>query len=474
MDRSGDRRSRRRVLFPPLIDVALMPNYSNHDGARDLLRASGLSFYSDLFADVPETFRASATTAGQDRTVQERANIRNLAASVSAEDGPVYLGAGYYDHMVPSWIDRLASQIEFSRMNASEDAEISDELRDAVLCVQQTALRLTGMESADVSFYWGEGGALVRSCLIALEATGRRLVLAPETLSSERLNLLKSYFHGGDSELRVIPGRNGITDLDFLRQTLEADGDRVAATIVPYPNFYGNLERVGQISEATRRVGASVIMTVDPVALATLRSPAEWGADLAVCDVHTTPIHKEDGDVRLGVIAASYGFLANAPERLAGSVVDRSGNREFFLLRHSDAATRQKTSAKGVARARGALRTLAYLASAEPRELRRIANTSRLVAQYARDELAKAGFMFHHDAPFLREFAVKLDDPRGMLNYLERWGIVGGYELQDGLVLAFTEKRTMEEVDELVYFMREYRDRARHGDDASMRQNERR
>jgi glycine dehydrogenase subunit 1 len=103
-----------------------------------------------------------------------------------------------------------------------------------------------------------------------------------------------------------------------------------------------------------------------------------------------------------------------------------------------------------------ALTALVYLAFVGPHGLKQAANASHRVACYARSELKKAGFEFKHDAPFLREFAVKVDDPRGMNRYLLEWGIIGGYELEDGLLLAFTEKRTREEVDELVYCMKSY------------------
>lgn len=439
-----------------------MSNRQESDDAKDFLRASGLVRYNDLFVDLPELERLAPPNGAERDARRRRTERRDFAASVANEDGPVYLGSGFYDHDVPSAVDRLASQLEFERMNASGDDEIGDELFRTIAMFQNVVRRLTGMSAVDVALY-RRGFALARACLAAVETTGRRVVLAPETLGTELLESLKARVFSSGAELRTIPNRGGLADVDAIRRAAANEGERIAAAIAPYPNFFGCLERVGQISNAVRSVGALLVMSVDPVVLAALRSPAEWGADLAVGDAHATAIHSEDGAARLGFVAASRRFLASAPERVARRVGSSSGGETLVLSRTFGGATSPDATGRSRERARGAFKSLVYLARTDWRDLRRAALSSHQIAARARAALANAGFQFHYDAPFWREFAVKLDDPRGMLENLERWGIVGGYELDDGLILAFTEKRRPEEIDELAYFMKEFRDGARRG-----------
>ena len=434
-----------------------MSNPLNADEARDFLRASGLVYYDDFLVDLPSEPQDTPSSAASEEERRELARFRDFAASTASEDGPVYLGAGDYDHRAPSSVDRLAAQLEFHRSSSEGREELSDELRKAVFLFQRRVCRLSGTASANVSLYRG-GSALGQACLFAVEATGRELIVAPETLSPETLSRLDAYARAGSFELRTVPSRDGLTDLDALCKTLETDGKRTAAVVAPYPNFYGCLERVGRIAEATRAAGALLVMAVDPVALAILRSPAEWGADLVASDVHAIPARSEKGNVRLGFVAASRSFLENAPPTLTRRVKTPSGDWSLCLARDFGRGVRP-TSPIG-ARALDPLRTLVHLAYADERDLRLAAKTSHERARRAHDALARAGFEFLYDAPFLREFAVKVADPAGALAYLEKWGIAGGYKLDDGLLLAFTEKRDEEEIEELVYFMVEYRDRA--------------
>lgn len=429
-----------------------MSNPTESGETEAFLRASGITCYEDLFVDLPDALAAQVV----DPAVMSR---RHYAASVSSADGPVYLGAGFYDHNISSAVDSLADEVEFRRVNASDGAALDDILASAVHRFHRLVCQLAGTPAVDLAFY-RSGDALSRACRLAVEATGRKLIVAPETLPPERLALLRAHAAAGIVELRVVPALKGLTNLESFYAILQSERGRVAAAIAPYPNYCGLLERVGRLSDATQEAGALFIMGVDPVALAILRSPADWGADLVAGDVHTTPLRKNDGDVRLGFVAASERFLAMAPKNFLTCFVDSSGNYTYFLPRSFGGRASEFSGSPRKTRAIGALRTLIHLAGVRIQELRHVAEESHRIATYARKRLRKAGFEFQHDAPFLREFAVKVDDPKGMLAYLDKWGLVGGVELSDGLLLAFTEKRCKEEINELAYFMKDYRDRA--------------
>lgn len=383
--------------------------------------------YSDVF------LRLDASQDSEES--HELTKSRERAAIAAQSDGPVYLGAGYYDHSIPTQAERFVLEIEFHRQSSRLNAAIGREFEDALNGCHAAVCRLTGTSHTEISIYCG-GSALGRGAVLASRATGRRLILASESLGHDRLSELNRIARTVSLEVRAVESRDGLVDVNALRKTLYAEGDRVAATIVGYPNFYGLLERLGQISESVKANGSLLMLTVDPVVLAALRSPADWGADITVCDAHTAPIHSTEGYARLGFIACSDYFF------------NATGSGEVFRALRDD-------EMKDV-RMLGALRTLTHLAYTEPRELRRASERSRLAAQYARQSLLEAGFSFQHAAPFWREFAVKTRDPKGMLAYLDKWGIVGGYELPDGILLAFTEKRSVDEIDELVYFMKRF------------------
>lgn len=435
-----------------------MTQPSDFDEARELLRASGLVFYDDFLVDLPSSTPSDSGVQADEKS-RELARVRNFAATTAAEDGPVYLGAGDYDHHIPSSVDQLASRLELHRSISDGRDELSHELQGCVCLFQQTVCRLTGMAAANAALY-RSGSPLGHACHAAVEATGRPIALVPKTTSPEALARLDAYARVGAFELKTVPSRNGTTDLDALRTALANDGARIAAVVAPYPNFYGCLERVGQISDAAHAAGALFVMAVDPVALAILRSPAEWGADIAVGDVHTSPARRDDCHVRLGFVATSRHFLETAPPTLVRRVAEDSSK----LALSRDFGRGERLLKQPRVRAIDSLRTLVQLAYSNARDLRRVAKVSHERAKFAHDTLAKAGFEFLFDAPFLREFAVKFDDPEGMNAYLEKWGIVGGRILDDGLVLAFTEKRSEEEIEELVYFMSDYRDRGRRGE----------
>ncbi len=403
--------------------------------AKSTLRSSGVNTFDDLFADIPEEVRRicllSETSEGSKYPVRSQFEARALVGEL-ADESPFFIGAGLYDHYIPISVEHLVGRSEFYSDDAPCHSEISQSLSQAIFECRKVVCRLTGMDFSSVSLYRG-GSALVQACLIAAERTNRRLILIPETLNPDHAQIVKACSSSELFEPCVVPEKNGLVDLEILRERLDVDGENVAAVVIQYPNFYGNLERVSKIIAATKEVGALAITSVDPIALAMLKSPGEWGADVAVCDCRPLGFSTSFDDPR-------FGFIATAEK----STRDRRFRRDQANLsaRSNDASN--------------ALTALAYLAFVEPGDLRRAANASREVAQYARAALKKARFEFQHDAPFFREFAVKVDDPRGMNLYLRKWGIIGGYELKDGLLLAFTEKRTREEVDELVYFMKKY------------------
>ncbi|MDO5308386.1 MAG: aminomethyl-transferring glycine dehydrogenase subunit GcvPA [Planctomycetia bacterium] len=429
--------------------------------AKVMLRAMGLERFEELFIDVPEEVRAQGntpeTTVATELTVRRQLEALSIMTH-SADDAPIFLGAGSYDHYVPVAVEQMATRADFTATYTPFQPEIIHDILLAIFEYQTAVCHLTDLDVANVSIYCG-GSALAQACQLATETTERKLILLPETLNPDSMAIVKTYALSGLFELVVIPQRDGVIDRGALSAFMEHNGANVAAIVVQYPNFFGLLEEAGQIVDDAKRYGALAIMSVDPILLTMLKSPGEWGADIAVADGQTLGNSVSFAEPHLGFMAITRKLLCKLPEPYATKTLDLEGKRTVVLTLNARRQTRRENVNSDVFTIPSlkALTALMYLAHIAPLELKHAADSSYRLASYARAELAKAGFDFHHEAPFLREFAVKVDDPCGMNRYLmERGGIIGGFELSDGLLLAFTEKRAKDEIDELVYLMKEY------------------
>ncbi len=437
------------------------------DSSEESLEKLGLSAFEEIFLDAPEeALRLGVSNATPDSGFDVSRRLRELTdRSDVGADAPIFVGAGCYDHYVPIAIENMTNRADFYSAFRAKRPEGARTILSALVKYQERVAILTDADLVDVSVYCG-GSPLARACLLASKTLERKVVLIPETLNSDQRQIVQIYADAGLLELRVVPEKNGLVDLAELERFLDEEGERVAAVVVQYPNFYGNLERVSQIVSLSQNAGALVVMSVELISLSMLKSPGEWGADLVVGDSlpHASPLNFNRP--RLGFIATSKAFERRLPRRLLREVDASSDVSErSFLLRREDNSDDWKSKLAPSREILDATLALMFFAFISPEELQQAAKASHRAAKYARDQLAKAGFQFCHDAPFLREFAVKVDDPRGMNEYLRRWGVVGGFEIESGLLFAFTEKHSPEEVDELVFFMKTFQFGTGSGED---------
>ncbi|MCF0233791.1 MAG: hypothetical protein HUK22_02280 [Thermoguttaceae bacterium] len=408
---------------------------------------------SDWFAN---RARAAAVESDAD-ALRER---RELFAMTNAAgtDAPIFCGAGRYDHYIPLAVKKWAEGVDFNNTKSAEQSVLR-----ALQYFQKAVARLTGFNDVRFALH-REDSALAAACALAVETTGRKRILVANSVDPREIQILRAFAEPGGYEVQISPTEGGIAmDVDFAIQ-LGVFSKSVGAVVVQYPNFYGNLEEIGAIASVARNAGALTILLVDPVALATLRSPASWGVDVAVGGPRFFDVSASGARLDFEFLAVSADLAAKAPGK---RVVERSrGGETEFVLTDSSEREIVPTSARGLG-SRGddasrreevaALTSLAYLAFAAPDDLREAATVSRRAAKYARDELAKAGFEPLHDAPYLREFAVKFDDATALNESLRKWGIFGGRDLGGATLLAFTEKRSREEIDELIFCMKHYR-----------------
>ena len=430
----------------------------------EMLKSLGLSSLDDLFADIPQEIldRCQLPESWGLTELSIRRQMEQLAQdNWSSEDSPIFLGAGCYDHYIPFAVDSLLSRSEFYTAYTPYQPEISQGILQGIFEYQTLICNLTQMDVANASLYCG-GSALATACLVAAETTKKSKILLPASVHPDYARIVRTYALSGRMvpvELPIVAsGRTdrptGVIDLDALSRLLD---EETAAVVIPYPNFFGLLEPVDQIVQIVREKSrALVILQVDPFTLAMLKSPGEWGADIAVGDAQTLGNPMSFGGPHLGFMAVTEKLLRKIPGRLVGETVDESGKRAFVLtLQAREQHIRREKANSNICsnEALCALATSMYLTFVGPAALKQAAFLSHQLACYAHNHFKNAGFSFPYNAPFFREFAVRVSNPKKANALLLENGIIGGYELDDALLFAFTEKRTREEIDELIELM---------------------
>lgn len=416
-----------------------------------MLHSIGLAALEELFADVPEDVVLSRPlNIGEAHSeIALRRHLQELAnKNINVDQFPCFLGAGAYDHFIPAVVEQMLWRSEFYTAYTPYQPELSQGILQAIFEYQTLICNLTGMDVSNASLY-DAGTALAEACHVACEASRRRKIVVAGTVHPQYSHILSSYSISGNTEIVTVAAPDGTADLDGMLKEIDK---QTAAVVIQQPNFYGNLEDIKQLETAVHKYKGLLIMCVDPISLAVLKSPAEWGADMVVGEGQSLGNNLSFGGPYLGFMASTKKYIRKLPGRIVGETVDLEGRRAFVLtLQAREQHIRREQALSNICsnQALNALAASIYLCCIGSRGLQAIANRSHQLAAYARDEFLNKGLALKFDQPFFREFAVKVDNPAQMNKMLLENGIIGGYELEDALLLAFTEKRTRAEIDKL-------------------------
>jgi glycine dehydrogenase subunit 1 len=418
----------------------------------EMLQKIEISDIDELFADIPARVKLSRElnlgSGLSELALQKR--LRTLAdKNITIEDFPSFLGAGAYDHFIPAAIDELLSRSEFYTAYTPYQAEISQGLLQAIFEYQTMICGLTGMEVSNASLYDG-ATALAEACNLACEVSGHKKVLLPSTLHPEYIEVVKTYALSGRMEIVTVPQKEGV----IARESLLALIDKhTAAVVMQQPNFFGCLEDLAGLAEKVHANKGLFITVVDPISLGLLKSPSDYGADIVVGEGQTLGNPLSFGGPYLGFMATTRKYMRKIPGRIVGQTIDEAGQRSFVLtLQAREQHIRREKASSNICSNHNlnAMAATIYLSLIGPQGLKAIAIRAHHLAVYAREQFLKKGFTLKYTQPFWREFAIKIDNPTEANALLLENGIIGGYELEDGLLLAFTEKRTRQEIDQLV------------------------
>jgi glycine dehydrogenase subunit 1 len=432
-----------------------LPNTA--DDRQAMLAAIGVGSIEDLLVKVPPKARLSRPLA-LPPALAETDLVRELRAraarNADADSYVCFLGAGAYDHYVPSPIDHLVRRGEFFTAYTPYQPEASQGTLRTIYEYQTMIAELTGMDVANASLYDG-ASSVAEAVLMAQAATGRDEVVLAGGLHPLYRRVVATYTRPR-LRLRDVPAPEGVLDLDAARRAL---GERTAALVVQSPNFYGVLEDVAAAAGAAHAVGALLVVVTDPVNLGVLEAPGRLGADIVVGEGQGLGVPLSYGGPYLGVFAARQEFVRRLPGRLVGATVDLDGRRGFVLtLQTREQHIRRARATSNICTnvALCALMATIYLAILGKRGLVEVGELAMAKAHYAAERLtAVPGVSLRFRAPFFKEFTLRLPrSPERVVRRLLRDRILAGVPLKpfdrrlaDCLLVAVTEKRTREEID---------------------------
>lgn len=426
-----------------------------------MLRVIGVDSVDQLLEVVPEKVRRPELRLPPALTEMElMAELRALSEhNADALHNSCFLGAGSYNHYVPSAVHQLLLRSEFYTSYTPYQPEVSQGVLQATFEFQSMICALTGMDVTNASMYDG-ATALAEAALMAMAATGRCKVVVSGTVHPEYRAVLQTYMQSRDcpvvtSEVRRDGNRIVEEDLSSLLD------DETACLVVQQPNFFGGVRDLSALVEKAHADGALVVISSDPISLGMLKSPGEWGADIAVGEGQGLGDAMNFGGPYLGILACREKLIRQLPGRLVGQAYDHDGRRGFVLTlqaREQHIRRERATSNICTSEALVAIGAAIYMALIGPTGLRQVAKLCYDKAHYLSDRVASVpGFQLVDAGPFFNEFIVECPAPPAEVNHLllER-GVIGGYDLSSAypelrgcMLLCATEVNTKVQIDGL-------------------------
>jgi glycine dehydrogenase subunit 1 len=420
-----------------------------------MLAAIGVSSVDELFEQVPAGVRLGRELdlpppLGEAELVR---HVEELAGrNVHTGEELSFLGAGIYDHYVPAVADVVLSRGEFLTAYTPYQPEMSQGVLQAIFEYQTVVCELTAMDVSNASGYDGATVA-ADACFMARHVSDRRKVVLTEALNPQVRQVVKTYAPGFGLEVVEVPHRGGVTDPDELA----AAARDAAAVLFQQPNFLGCLEPAPDLAEAATEAGALAVAHVDLMSLGVLEAPGAYGCQIAIGEGQSAGNWPSYGGPHYGFLAARGELVRRMPGRIVGETLDADGRRAYVLtLQTREQHIRREKATSNITTNQTllALAGLATLSWLGPTGLREVGETCLALAQYARESIPLEPAF---DAPFFKEVAFRTPLPaREVVRRARERGVHPGYVLgrdyegmDDVLLVAVTEKTTVEDVDRL-------------------------
>ena len=420
----------------------------------DMLARVGAKSLDDLYADVPEEIRFKGDYDLPE--AMSEIEIRKFFDGLCRNDKQLtcFAGAGVYDHYTPSIIPYIVERSEFLTSYTPYQAEISQGTLHYIFEYQTMMARLTGMDISNASMYDGTTATAEAVMMAAAVAKKADTVLVSETVDPKTVEVIKTYAHFQGIGIEIIKQDNGATDNNGIKDRLGKGG--VAGVVVQQPNRYGIIEDYDGLADACHGNKALFIINSVAADLALLKTPGEWGADIAVGDGQSLGLPISFGGPYVGYLCCTEKLMRKMPGRIVGQTSDNRGNRAFVLtLQAREQHIRRQKATSNICSNESlmALYATIYMSVMGKQGLKEAARLSYAGAHYLCDKLIATGrFRLSYDRPFFNEFCVKYDgDVDELRKRLEAEGILGGVKTgDDEIMFAVTERRTKDEIDKLV------------------------
>jgi glycine dehydrogenase subunit 1 len=424
---------------------------------QEMLKTVGAKSIEDLFSDIPKEIRFNGEMKLKEALKEPEliSYFQGLASkNVSIKQTPSFLGAGVYEHYIPSIVDHVISRSEFYTAYTPYQPEISQGELQAIFEFQTMICELTGMDLANSSMYDGPT-ALAEAAMLSAGQTKKKTILVSKAVHPEARAVLQTNATGQRLNVIEVDTDNGVTD---LKQLQEVYGDDTACVVVQHPNFYGNLEPLVELEAFTHSDKAMFVVSSNPLALGLLKPPGEFGADIVVGDAQPFGIAAQFGGPHCGYFATTKKLMRKVPGRLVGQTTDEAGQRGFVLtLQAREQHIRREKATSNICsnQALNALAASVAMSAIGKKGVKEMAYQNVQKAAYMKKQLKEHGVEIVSEQPTFNEFVVNVKRPVSEVNeLLLAKGFIGGYDLgrdddtlAGQMLLAVTEVRTKAEID---------------------------
>lgn len=424
---------------------------------QEMLAATGVKSVHELFDDVPQAarFKKGYELPEALSEIDLRLFFEQLTEPCNAQQLVCFAGAGCYDHYAPSVVQNLIQRSEFLTSYTPYQAEISQGTLHYIFEYQSMIAELTGMDIANASMYDGATATAEAAMMAWNNAKKATHVLLSETVDPKIRRVVETYAHFHGFPIKLVPAANGAIDRNALDKELAEGG--VAGLIVQQPNYYGIVEDYTGIADAVHEQKGIFVVNANPSDLAILKTPGEWGADVAVGEGQSLGIPMTFGGPGVGYMACVEKLMRKLPGRIVGQTLDNRGQRAFVLtLQAREQHIRRQKATSNICSNQSlmALYVTIYLSLMGKEGLRQVAEMSYAGAHSLRDKLLATGLFKERFAgqPFFNEFCLDYSgNLDALLDACAAYGYLAGVKVGERtLMLAVTERRTPEEMDELV------------------------
>ena len=428
---------------------------STPEERREMLSEIGMKDYRELYADVPESvYLNEPLNIPEGKSELEVRNILSAMAEENTAYKTILRGAGAYDHFIPSVVKYIPAKEEFLTAYTPYQAEMSQGVLQYIYEYQTMMCELTGMDVSNASVY--DGASAAGEATAMCRTKKRTVTLVSASTNPDVLNTMRTYCYGSNNTLRVVPLKDGRTDIDALKEMLTDD---VSAFYVQQPNFYGLFEDAQELGEIVHDAGAMYIMGINPIAASIIKTPRECGADIAVGEGQPLGMPIGFGGPYLGFMTTTSKYMRKLPGRIVGETTDSEGNRAYVLsLQAREQHIRREKASSNICSNESLCTLIAnvYMSAMGPNGMAQAASQSMSKAYYLAKKLCEIpGINMRYDGDYFNEFVTDIPKSDEILAALDDAGILGGLPVEGGILWCCTEKVSKEAIDKTAEIVRE-------------------